>query len=247
MPLAMATPIDMQIRAAVDNFVNDVASLVRQAAVERVTVAFGDNGAGRPSRRRGPGRPRKSAVAARTGRARRKGQKRSPKQIQELQNRLLAAIKKTPGLRKEQLASELGAPSKDLMLVTNKLLADGAIRKRGAKRDELLRALTNTRLPSTPRGCVCTSSARRRALATRSASVRHLLPEDLQAFAEERVHAGEYASVGDVVRDALEQKKLAALRAAPDVGLNELDAGQGVETTPDELVDEISTEVGLDP
>jgi putative addiction module CopG family antidote len=73
------------------------------------------------------------------------------------------------------------------------------------------------------------------------------LPDDLQAFAKERVRAGEYASVADVVRDALEQKKLAALRAALDVGLAELDAAQGVETTPDELMDEISTEVGLDP
>jgi hypothetical protein len=134
MSVAMATPIDMQIRAAVENFVNDLADLVRQAAVESVTVAFGDDGAGRASRRRGPGRPRTSAVAARTGRARSKGEKRSPQEIQDLQNRLLATIKKTPGLRKEQLASELRAPSKDLMLVTNKLLADGAIRKRGVKR-----------------------------------------------------------------------------------------------------------------
>ena len=72
------------------------------------------------------------------------------------------------------------------------------------------------------------------------------LPEDLQAFAEERVRAGEYASVADVVRDALEQKKAAALRAALDVGIAELDAGLGVETTPDELMDEVSAEVGLD-
>ncbi len=33
------------------------------------------------------------------------------------------------------------------------------------------------------------------------------LPEDLQAFAEERVRAGKNASVADVVRDALEEKK----------------------------------------
>jgi putative addiction module CopG family antidote len=85
-------------------------------------------------------------------------------------------------------------------------------------------------------------------IAAMSNSARTIeLPEDLQAFAEERVRAGEYASVADVVRDALEQKKLAALREALDVGINELDAGQGVETTPDELVDDISTEVGLDP
>lgn len=73
------------------------------------------------------------------------------------------------------------------------------------------------------------------------------LPEDLRAFAEERVRAGEYSSVADVVRDALEQKKLAALRGALDAGIAELDAGLGVESTPDELMAEVSAEVGLEP
>jgi Arc/MetJ-type ribon-helix-helix transcriptional regulator len=72
------------------------------------------------------------------------------------------------------------------------------------------------------------------------------LPEDLQAFAEERVRIGESASVDDVVRDAIERKKLAVLREALDVGIAELDAGLGVETTPDELMAEISAELGLD-
>jgi Arc/MetJ-type ribon-helix-helix transcriptional regulator len=72
------------------------------------------------------------------------------------------------------------------------------------------------------------------------------LPPDLRAFAEERVRAGKSESVDDVVRDALEQKKLAVLREALDVGIAELDAGLGVETTPDELVAEVSAELGLD-
>lgn len=73
------------------------------------------------------------------------------------------------------------------------------------------------------------------------------LPEDLQAFAEERVRAGDSASVAEVVRDALEEKKLAVLREALDAGIAELDAGLGVETSADELMDEISAEVGLEP
>ena len=72
------------------------------------------------------------------------------------------------------------------------------------------------------------------------------LPPDLQAFAEERVRAGKSGSVDDVVRDALEQKKLSVLREALDVGIAELDAGLGVETTPDELMAEVSAELGLD-
>ncbi|MSP24636.1 MAG: type II toxin-antitoxin system ParD family antitoxin [Myxococcales bacterium] len=72
------------------------------------------------------------------------------------------------------------------------------------------------------------------------------LPDDLQAFAEERVRAGKSPSVADVVRDAVEEKKLAVLREALDEGIAELDAGLGVETTPDELMAEISAELGLD-
>ena len=72
------------------------------------------------------------------------------------------------------------------------------------------------------------------------------LPEDLQAFAEERVRAGHGASVAEVVSDAVREKKLAVLRAALDEGIAELDEGLGVETTPDELMAEISAELNLD-
>jgi len=73
------------------------------------------------------------------------------------------------------------------------------------------------------------------------------LPEDLQAFAEERVRSGESASVADVVRDALEEKKRAVLREALDAGIAELDAGHGVETSPDDLMAEVYADVDLAP
>lgn len=73
------------------------------------------------------------------------------------------------------------------------------------------------------------------------------LPEDLQEFAEERVRAGKSASVADVVRDALEEKKRAVLREALDAGIAELDAGHGVETSPDELMAEVYADIGLTP
>jgi Arc/MetJ-type ribon-helix-helix transcriptional regulator len=73
------------------------------------------------------------------------------------------------------------------------------------------------------------------------------LPDDLQAFAEEQVRAGKSPSVADVVREALEEKKLAVLRVALDVGIAELNAGKGAERSPDELMDEVFAEVGLEP
>ena len=73
------------------------------------------------------------------------------------------------------------------------------------------------------------------------------LPEDLQAFAEERVRSGKSACVADVVRDALEEKKRAVLREALEAGIAELDAGHGIETSPDELMAEVFADVGLTP
>jgi len=73
------------------------------------------------------------------------------------------------------------------------------------------------------------------------------LPEDLQAFAEERVRTGKSTSVAEVVRDALEEKRRAVLREALDVGIAELKAGLGVEGSPDELMAEICAEVGIKP
>ena len=42
------------------------------------------------------------------------------------------------------------------------------------------------------------------------------------------------------------ETKLAALRNALDVGIAELDAGLGVEVTPDELMAEVCEELGLE-
>jgi len=71
------------------------------------------------------------------------------------------------------------------------------------------------------------------------------LPEDLRAFAEERVRAGAHSTIEEVVRDALEDKRLALLRESLQVGLSELEAGNGVEQTADELIAEACEEAGL--
>lgn len=47
--------------------------------------------------------------------------------------------------------------------------------------------------------------------------------------------------------EALEEKKLAVLREALDIGIAELDAGKGVAISPEELMDEVFTEAGLEP
>jgi Arc/MetJ-type ribon-helix-helix transcriptional regulator len=71
------------------------------------------------------------------------------------------------------------------------------------------------------------------------------IPEDLRAFAEERVRTGKAATVEDVVRDALEEKRLATLREAVDVGLAQAEEGQVVKGTPAELMARIHQRHGV--
>lgn len=73
------------------------------------------------------------------------------------------------------------------------------------------------------------------------------LPEDLQVFAEERVRAGQNASVAEVVYDAVQEKKLSALREALDAGIAELNAGLGLEGSVEDFMAEIDRETGLAP
>lgn len=71
------------------------------------------------------------------------------------------------------------------------------------------------------------------------------LPDDLRAFAEERVRTGKNASVAEVVRVALEEEKRASLQEAIDEGLADLAGGDGVDATPEELMAEVRREAGL--
>ena len=67
------------------------------------------------------------------------------------------------------------------------------------------------------------------------------LPPDLTRFVEERVEAGDYASAEDVLREGVKllkferEAKLERLRAAIQIGLDELDRGEGVDVAWDDL------------
>ncbi len=67
----------------------------------------------------------------------------------------------------------------------------------------------------------------------------------VQAFAEERVRSGHSPSVAEVVREAMDEKRREVLRTAIHAGMAEIEAGLGVECTPDELMAEVPAEVGL--
>ncbi len=76
------------------------------------------------------------------------------------------------------------------------------------------------------------------------------LPADLAAFAQMQVDNGHYGSVIEVVREAFgllqdRASKVVALRKELDQGIAQLDADEGIRTTPRELMDAIRADIGL--
>jgi predicted HTH transcriptional regulator len=71
---------------------------------------------------------------SRAPKARPKGGKRTAEDLEQLKNTIVAAIKKTPGVRSEELAKSLGTSTKELQLPMLQLRQDGVIRMKGQKR-----------------------------------------------------------------------------------------------------------------
>lgn len=74
--------------------------------------------------------------------------------------------------------------------------------------------------------------------AARPSSVE--LTEDLREFVDEQLRSGRYANATEVLRDAFcvlrqRQERLDSLRAALQTGIAQLDRGDFVEGTPEEL------------
>lgn len=137
------------IRTHVDAFVSELSTLVHQAALEAVRAALGDakapvakasrapkaRAAAKPapaakSAAKRPAAPAKPAAA----RGRKKGQKRDPRDLAALVERLAGYINANPGQRIEQINNALGVPTKDLTLPIKKLLAGKRISSKGEKR-----------------------------------------------------------------------------------------------------------------
>jgi hypothetical protein len=133
----MANSLDDRIRARVEQFAADLADLIRESAMETVSVALAG---ARPSPGRGGRRGAAAAVVAvrSTGRgraaSREKGAKRPPDEIERLTGRLLDYIKGNPGQRIEQIADGMGTSTKELNLPAKKLIAGKQLKTKGQKR-----------------------------------------------------------------------------------------------------------------
>ncbi len=109
-----------EMNRVVQGFVAQITELARRAAIDTLEGALGKRGGG--------------AAVRGLGRGRGKGAKRSAGELDKLADSFHAFVAKHPGLRIEQINKELGTTTKDLALPIRKLIADGALKTKGAKR-----------------------------------------------------------------------------------------------------------------
>jgi hypothetical protein len=119
--------LDSELRSKIDSFLEELSTLVKQAALDSVHAALGNGGA---PLRRGPGRPRGRASAATAG----AGGKRSSDQVDATAARIATFVRSNPGSRLEQIAAGLGTASQELKLPVIKLLGSKQLKKTGQKR-----------------------------------------------------------------------------------------------------------------
>ena len=132
------SPVSDQVRSLVESFVAEMSDLIRRSAMETVQHALAGGEAPRRGRRGALAGRRGAApalaAAPRGARLRAKGAKRSPDELEELTNQLLAYVKGNPGQRIEQIAEGMGTSTKELNLPAKKLIGNKSLKTRGHKR-----------------------------------------------------------------------------------------------------------------
>jgi hypothetical protein len=155
--------VDDEIRSKTQAFTNDLAALVRRAALECVAAALrGDTDvavAAQVAAQPGRGRPRKvapapaapatpavlkparvapastPAVSKKAAPKRAPGAKRPPEELAKLIEKLAEFIKANPGARMELIAKALGASAAELRFPARKLVTAKRVRAEGQKQN----------------------------------------------------------------------------------------------------------------
>jgi len=110
-----------EMNRVVADFVAQITELARAAARDMIDEALGK---GAKVSLGGLGR----------GRGRGRGAKRTADELDKLADQFHVFVAKHPGLRIEQINKQLGTTTKDLALPIRKLISEGALKTKGAKR-----------------------------------------------------------------------------------------------------------------
>jgi hypothetical protein len=113
-----------EMNRVVAGFVAQITDLARAAARDMIDEALGRGG--------------KISIGGLgrggSGRGRGRGAKRTSDELDRLAEQFHAFVTKHPGLRIEQINKQLNTTTKDLALPIRKLLSEGALKTKGAKR-----------------------------------------------------------------------------------------------------------------
>lgn len=113
------------IASLLESFAEQIESLVRQQALDRVTSALGGDGpTGASSGRRGRAKGKKAT----------RGGKRSSAGVDEIGERLLAHIEKHPGQRADQIAKAMRSEAMTIRLPMKKLIVAKKVKTQGQRR-----------------------------------------------------------------------------------------------------------------
>lgn len=128
--------VEQQIEAHIQKFARELNELVRTAAVRAVTDVLGTPVAVSPTRaQKAPVAPAKPAAPTRR-RSNKKSQgwRRSPAQLERVQEDLEAYVTANPGELMENIAKALDSKSPVLHRPMSKLIDSGRVRREGEKR-----------------------------------------------------------------------------------------------------------------
>ena len=134
------TEIEARINDLVSNFINEITRLARSSALETLERALAGAGGTVVKDVRVAKAPRStggggsSAPPSSSSAKRGKGEKRPKAEIVKLQEQVLSHIRSNPGQRIELINKVLGTKTSDLALPLKKLIADGAVDTKGARR-----------------------------------------------------------------------------------------------------------------
>lgn len=113
------TNYQSEMQKLVEQFVVQLGDLYRNVVAD----ALGGGGNGRALNGNGHGKS-----------SRAKGAKRDPSELESIADQFVEFVHKNPGLRIEQINTQLGTTTKDLALPIRKLTAEGTIKTKGKKR-----------------------------------------------------------------------------------------------------------------
>jgi len=120
--------VNAKIRDRIESFVEEIAELVRHAALESVAEALGGSQLSSLHDGRQLGDYNRGLLDHR------RGGKRSPNEIDATTNLVLDFVRENPGQGVEQIAKSLGTDTRELTLPIKKLVGQGRLTTQGQKR-----------------------------------------------------------------------------------------------------------------